>query len=78
MVNSLVFRWPKPSFFMVLGAHERSGRSRSVVVFISIYIYVDMNFLLGTCLVEKMQWGFVEFSRSLSIVKLFFLPPKLQ
>ena len=36
MVDSLVFRWPKPLFFMVLGAYERSGRSRSVMVFISI------------------------------------------
>ena len=23
MVNNLVFRWPKPLFFMVLGAHGR-------------------------------------------------------
>ena len=23
MVNNLVFRWPKPFFFMVLGAHGR-------------------------------------------------------
>ena len=27
MVNNLVFRWPKPFFFMVLGAH-------------GIYIYI--------------------------------------
>ena len=24
MVNNLVLRWPKPLFFMVLGAHGRS------------------------------------------------------
>ena len=25
MVNNLVFRWPKPLFFMVLGAHGING-----------------------------------------------------
>ena len=31
MVNNRVFRWPKPSFFMVLGAHG--------------IVYCDSNFL---------------------------------
>ncbi len=43
MVNNLVFRWPKPLFFMVLGAHGTqyqdlfqgkicaSGRSRCII-----------------------------------------------
>ena len=29
MVNNLVFRWPKPLFFMVLGAHGNNGLIRS-------------------------------------------------
>ena len=36
MVNNLVFRWPKPLFFMVLGAHGRVFgwvRDRKLVYF---------------------------------------------
>ena len=33
MVNNLVFRWSKPVFFMVLGAH-------GVYIYIFIYLYV--------------------------------------
>ena len=29
MVNHLVFRWPKPLFFMVLGAHGKDAMTRS-------------------------------------------------
>ncbi len=31
MVNDLVFKWPKPLFFMVLGVHGKGGTSKLVI-----------------------------------------------
>ena len=35
MVNNLVFRWPKPLFFMVLGAH-----GIYIYIICGLYLYV--------------------------------------
>ena len=32
MVNNMVFRWPKPLFFMVLGAHGNNALIRSYLL----------------------------------------------
>ena len=37
MVNNLVFRWPKPLFFMVLGA-----RGIYIYIYLCIYIYIHL------------------------------------
>ena len=42
IVNNLVFRWPKPLFFMVLGAHG---------------IYINYRVLKGVCSRGGGNWG---------------------
>ena len=60
IVNNLVFKWTKPLFFMVLGAHGMYPKKIHVVVFLtydlsmqvffsnkSIHIYPYMQFSMG-------------------------------
>ena len=46
MVNNLVFRWLKPLFFMVLGAH---GIRDSMGEICSDHIFPDRGFILRKC-----------------------------
>ena len=52
MVNNLVFRWPKPLFFMVLGAHG---------------IQYQLEISINLCLEESLYWhkgiSIVDFER---------------
>ena len=47
MVNNLVFRWPKPLFFMVLGAHGIYSISTNIYIFIYLNLYVYIHRVPG-------------------------------
>ena len=55
MVNILVFRWPKPLFFMVLGAHGTHWKFDEWINYISKWLgpWITAEREMGTCSVVK-------------------------
>ena len=56
MVNNLVFRWPKPLFFMVLGAHGTfTIKIYQILGKYTIHCVFGVCLVLGYCLFSECQ-----------------------